>query len=40
MELQFFDDYLVLYLPKRYYGKHLTRMQINKMKYSDITKCV
>lgn len=40
MELQFFDDYLVLYLPKRYYGKHLTRMQIDKMKYSDITKCV
>lgn len=40
MELQFFDDYLVFYLPKRYYGKHSIGMQIDKMKYSDITKCV
>ena len=39
MELQFFDDYLVFYLPKRYYGKHSIGMQIDKMKYSDITKC-
>lgn len=39
MELQFYDDYLVLYLPKRYYSKRLTRMEINQMKYSDITKC-
>lgn len=40
MELQFFDDYLVLYLPKRYYSKNVTRMEINQMKYSEITKCV
>lgn len=40
MELQFFDDYLVLYLPKRYYSKRITRMEINQMKYSEITKCV
>lgn len=40
MELQFFDDHLVLYLPKRYYSKSVTRMEINKMKYSEITKCV
>lgn len=40
MELQFFDDHLVLYLPKRYYGRRLTRMEINQMKYSEITKCV
>lgn len=40
MELQFFDDHLVLYLPKRYYSKHVTRMEINQMRYADITKCV
>ena len=40
MELQFFDDHLVLYLPKRYYSKNVTRMEINEMKYSEITKCV
>lgn len=40
MELQFFDNYLVLYLPKRYYSKRVTRMEINQMKYSEITKCV
>lgn len=40
MELQFFEDHLVLYLPKRYYSKHVTRMEINQMKYSEITKCV
>lgn len=40
MELQFFDEYLILYLPKRYYNKRVTRMEINKMKYSEISKCV
>ena len=40
MELQFFDDYLVLYLPYRYLDDRETRKQINIMKYSDITKCV
>ena len=40
MELQFFDDYLVLYLPKRYYSNKVTRKQINMMKYSEISKCV
>lgn len=40
MELQFFEDYLVLFLPKRYYSKRVTRMEINQMKYSEITKCV
>ena len=40
MELQFFDDYLVLYLPHRYLDDSETRKQINIMKYSDITKCV
>lgn len=40
MELQFYDDYLVLYLPKRYYSRRITRKQINTMKYSEISKCV
>ena len=40
MELQFFDDYLILYLPKRYYSRRITRREVNKLKYSDITKCV
>ncbi len=40
IELQFFDDYLILYRPKRYYNKKTTRMEYNKMLYSTITKCV
>ena len=40
MELQFYNDYLILYRPKRYYGRKVTRMEINKMQYTDITKCV
>lgn len=40
MELQFYDDHLVLYLPKRYYSKRVARMEINQMKYSEISKCV
>lgn len=40
MELHFYDDYLVLYLPKRYYSRKVTRKQINTMKYSEISKCV
>ena len=40
MELHFYNDYLVLYLPKRYYSRKVTRKQINTMKYSEISKCV
>lgn len=40
MELRFYDDYLVLYLPKRYYSKRVTRKEISTMKYADISKCV
>ena len=40
MELHFYDDYLVFYLPKRYYSRKVTRKQINTMKYSEISKCV
>lgn len=40
MELQFYDDYLILYRPKRYYSRRVTRMEINRMQYSEITRCV
>lgn len=40
MELQFYDDYLIIYRPKRYYSKKVTRMEVNKMRYSDIRRCV
>lgn len=40
MELQFFDEYMIFYLPKRYYSRRLTRKEIVKMNYSDIKKCV
>ena len=36
MELQFFDDYLIFYLPKRYYSKKTTIKSITKMYYKDI----
>lgn len=39
MELQFYDDYLVLYRPSRYYSKKVTRKEINKMPYKEISKC-
>ena len=38
MELQFYDDPLVFYLPKRYYSKRATRKQTNTLKYADITE--
>ena len=40
IELQFYDDYLILYRPKRYYSKKVSRMEINKMMYADIKRCV
>jgi hypothetical protein len=40
MELYFYDDRLILYLPKRYLSRRVTRKNINIMKYADITKCV
>ncbi len=39
IELQFYDDYLILFRPKCYYNKKVTRMEINKMYYSEIKKC-
>lgn len=40
IELQFYDSYLIVYRPKRYYSKKVTRKEINKMLYSDIKRCV
>ena len=40
MELQFFDDYLIIYRPKRYYSEKVTRMEVNKIMYSSITRCL
>lgn len=40
MELQFYEDHLVLYLPERYYNKRATSKVINQMKYADVTRCV
>ena len=40
MELQFYDSYIIIYRPKRYYSRKVTRMEINKMLYSNITKCI
>lgn len=40
IELQFYEDCLIIYRPKRYYSRKVTRMEINKMMYSDIKRCV
>ena len=40
MELQFYEDHLVMYLPKRYYDSKVTRKRTNTFMYKDITKCV
>lgn len=40
IELQFYDSYLIIYRPKRYYSRKVTRMEVNKMLYTDITRCI
>ena len=40
IELQFYGDCLVLYRPSRYYSNRVTRMEINRMPYTGITRCV
>ena len=40
IELQFYDEYLIFYQPKRYLGKRVTERRITKFYYKDITKCV
>ena len=38
IELQFYDEYLMIYRPKRYYSEKVTRREYNKMYYSEITR--
>lgn len=40
IELQFYNDYLIMYRPKHYYNRRVTRMEVDKMMYSGITRCV
>lgn len=39
IEFWFYDKYMVIYRPKRYYNDKLTCCEYNTIKYSDITKC-
>lgn len=36
IQIQLYEDYFVLYRPKRYYGKRMTRKEYNKVKYNEI----
>lgn len=40
MELRFYDGYLELYLPRRYYSNRVTREELSTLYYSDVAKCV
>ena len=37
-ELKFYDDYLILFLERKYYSEKNIKQEYLKMKYSDITK--
>ena len=37
-ELRFYDDYLLLFLERKYYSERSIKQEYLKMKYSDITK--
>jgi hypothetical protein len=39
MEIQFYNDYLILYREKRYYSKKVTRKMFDKFYYKDISQC-
>jgi hypothetical protein len=39
IELRFYDDYLIVYRPKIYYNRKVTRMEFNKMFYNEIHDC-
>ena len=39
IELQFYDEYLIVYRPKRYLNKHETRKEFAQFYYKDITEC-
>ncbi|WP_428909700.1 hypothetical protein [Niallia sp. Krafla_26] len=38
-EIQFYDDYLIVYREKRYINKKVSRREIDKFFYKDIKKC-
>ncbi len=40
LELWFYDDYFIMYLPRKQYDRRVTRMVYNRMNYSDISRCV
>jgi len=40
MEIQFFDEYLMIYCQKHFFNEKCSRMIFNKMRYSTITDCV
>ena len=37
-ELRFYDDYLLLFIERKYYSERNIKQEYLKMKYSDITK--
>lgn len=37
-EIQFYDDYFIVYREKRYYDRKVTRKEYNKFFYKDIQK--
>lgn len=39
VEVWFYDDYLIIYRPKRYYDRFVTRREYNKMYYKDMKRC-
>ena len=38
VEIQFYNEYMIIHRPKLYYKKKLSRMEYAKMQYVDITK--
>ena len=38
-EIQFYDDYLIVYREKHYYSKKLTKKEYNKFYYTEIREC-
>lgn len=40
IELWFYDDHILFYLPQRPYSRKFSRKEFVEMNYADITKCV
>ncbi len=38
-ELQFYNDYLILFISNKYYSKKLSRREYFKIEYKDVSKC-